>query len=163
MRAIAPLFRNPRLCAINSLPPARPSGKHRGITGPESKPTNGRPIAEIAMAIGTLAGLLDSCGFQDAGLQDHWSAFGLLKFSAAIATENESMDELFTAVMHARTLERDTDGEMFKWVRSVIEQWPEDSPYRKNAEELMDREVARKNGAKFEGDIETTHRQIHNN
>ena len=122
-----------------------------------------RPIAEIAIAIGTLAHLLDRCGFQDAGLQYVQSAFSLLKFSAAIATENESMDELFNAVMHARTLERDTGGEMFKWVRSVIEQWPEDSPYRKNAEELMDRAVARKNGAKFDGDIETTRRQIHNN
>jgi hypothetical protein len=122
-----------------------------------------RPIVEIATAIGTLAGLLDSCGFQHAGLQYHRSAFGLLKFSAAIATENESMDELFDAVMRARALERDTDGEMTKWVRSVIEQWPEDSPYRKNAEELMDRAAARKNGAKFEGDIETTPRQVHNN
>jgi hypothetical protein len=122
-----------------------------------------RPIADIAMAIGTLAGVLDSCGFKEAGLQYHQSAFGLLKFSAAIATENESMDELFNAVMHARTLERDTDGEIFKWVRSVIEQWPEDNSYRKNAEELMQRAIDRKNGAKFEGDIETTPRQIHHN
>ena len=122
-----------------------------------------RPIAEIAMAIGTLAALLDSCGFKDAGLQYHEAAFGLLKFSAAIATENESMDELFNAVMDARTLERDTDGEISKWVRSVIEQWPEGSPYRKNAEELMQRALARKKGAKFEGDIETNPRQIHNN
>ena len=122
-----------------------------------------RPIAEIAMAIGQLAGLLDICGFRDAGLQYHRAAFGLLKFSAAIATENESMDELFNALMDARTLGQDTDGEMFKWVRSVIEQWPEDSAYRKNAEDLMDRAVARKNGAKFEGDIETSPRQVHNN
>jgi hypothetical protein len=122
-----------------------------------------RPIADIAMAIGTLAGLLDSCGFKEAGLQYHQSAFGLLKFSAAIATENKSMDELFSAVMNARTLERDPDGEIFKWVRSVIEQWAEDSQYRKNAEELMQRALDRKNGAKFEGDIETTPRQIHHN
>ena len=73
------------------------------------------------------------------------------------------MDELFNAVMHARTLERDTDGEIFKWVRSVIVQWPEDSPYRKNAGELMRRAVARQNGATFEGDIETTPRQVINN
>jgi len=122
-----------------------------------------RPIKEIAMAIGTLAGLLDSCGFHDAGRQYQRSAFGLLKFSAAIATENQSMDELFDAVMHARAIDRDTDGEIFKWVRSIIEQWPEDSPYRKRGEELMDRAVARKKGVKFEGDIETTPRQIHNN
>ena len=40
------------------------------------------------MAIGTLAALLDSCGFEDAGLQYHQSAFGLLKFSATIATDS---------------------------------------------------------------------------
>jgi hypothetical protein len=45
-----------------------------------------RPVADIAMAIGTLGGLLDSCGFKEAGLQYYQSAFGLLKFSAAIAT-----------------------------------------------------------------------------
>ncbi len=78
--------------------------------------------------------------------------------SAAIATENKSMDELFSVVMNARILERDPDGEIFKWVRSVIEQWAEDSQYRKNAEELMQRALDRKNGAKFEGDIETTPR-----
>ncbi len=122
-----------------------------------------RPIAEIAMAIGTLAGLLDICDFKEAGLQYHQSAFGLFKFSAAIATENQAMDELYKAVMDARTLERDPDGEILKWVRSVIEQWAEDSQYRKNAEELMQRALDRKNGAKFEGDIETTPRQIHHN
>jgi len=122
-----------------------------------------RPIANIAMAIGTLARLLDSCGFKEAGLQYHQSAFGLLKFSAAIATENKSMDELFNAVMNARVLERDLDGEIFKWVRSVIEQWAEDSQYRKNAEELMQRALDRKSGARFEGDIDTNPRQIHHN
>jgi hypothetical protein len=122
-----------------------------------------RPIADIGMAIGTLGVLIDSCGFKEAGRQYHQSAFGLLKFSAAIATENKSMGELFHAVMSARALERDPDGEIFRWVRSVIEQWAEDSQYRKNAEELMQRALDRKNGAKFGGDIETTPRQIHQN
>jgi hypothetical protein len=122
-----------------------------------------RPIADIAMAIGTLGRLLDSCGFGEAGLQYHQSAFELLKFSAAIATENKSMDELFSAVMNARTLERDPDGEIFKWVRSVVDQWPEYSHYRRNAEELIQRALDRKNGAKFEGDIETAPRQVHHN
>ncbi len=122
-----------------------------------------RPITDIAMAIGTLADLLDSCGFKDAGLQYHRSAFELLQFSAAIATENKSMAELFNAVMQARALEQNPGGEIFTWVRSVIEQWPEDSQYRKNAEELMQRALDRQNGAKFEGDIETTLRQIHHN
>jgi len=122
-----------------------------------------RPIADIAIEIAKLAGMLDSCGFREASLQYQQSAFGLLKFSAAIAAENKSMDELFNAVMNARLLERGPDGEIFKWVRSVIEQWPEDSQYRTNAEELMQRARDRKNGATFEGDIETTPRQIHHN
>jgi hypothetical protein len=122
-----------------------------------------RPIAEIAMAIGMLARVLESSDFEEAAKQYHQSAFNLLKFSAAIATENRSMDELFNAVMHARTLERNPDGEIFKWVRSVIDQWPQDSSYRQNAEELMQRAVERQNGAMFEGDIATTPRQIHHN
>ncbi len=122
-----------------------------------------RPVAEIAMAIGTLARVLESCDFKEAAEQYHQSAFELLKFSAAIATENKSMDELFNAVMHARTLERNPDGEIFKWVRSVIDNWREDSDYRKNAEELMARAIQRLGGATFEGDIKTNHRQIHYN
>src|SRR5712692_10382626 len=50
----------------------------------------------------------------------------------------------------ARTLERNKDGEILKWVRSVIDQWPENSQHRKNAEELMQRAIARLDGAKFE-------------
>lgn len=122
-----------------------------------------RPIAEIAMAIGTLAHVLESCDFTEAAKQYHQSAFNLLKFSAAIATENRSMDELFNALMYARTLERNPDGEIFKWVRSVIDRWPKDSSYRRNAEELIRRAVDRQNGATFEGDISTTPRQIHHN
>lgn len=122
-----------------------------------------RPIAEIAARIGTLASLLDICDFREAGRQYHQSAFELLKFAAAVATENRSMDELFHAVMVGRTLEREKDGEVFKWVRSVIDQWSEDSQYRKNAEDLMQRAMARLDGAKFEGDIKTTPRQVHHN
>jgi hypothetical protein len=122
-----------------------------------------RPLADIAVPIGMLASHLDSCEFKEAGRQYRKSAFELLKFAAAIATENRSMDELFNAVMAGRTLEREKGGEIFKWVRSVIDEWPEDSQYRKNAEELMQRAIARLDGAKFEGDIKTTPRQIHHN
>ena len=73
------------------------------------------------------------------------------------------MDELFNAVMTARMIERDKNGEIFKWVRSVIDNWREDSDYRKNAEELMERAMQRLDGATFEGDIKTTPRQIHHN
>ena len=122
-----------------------------------------RPLTDIAIQIGMLASVLDRCDFKEAARQYHQSAFELVKFAAAIATENRSMDDLFNAVMMARTLERDKDGGIFKWVRSVIDQWPEDSQYRKNAEELMQRGIARLDGVKFEGDIKTTPRQIHHN
>jgi hypothetical protein len=122
-----------------------------------------RPLAEIAIQIGILASLLDRCDFKEAARRYQQSAFDVVKFAAAIASENRSMDELFNAVMMAKVLERDKDGAIFKWVRSVIDQWPEDSQYRKNAEELMQRAIARLDGAKFEGDIKTTPRQIHHN
>lgn len=81
----------------------------------------------------------------------------------AEGNENRNMNELFHAVMTARMIERDKDGEIFKWVRSIIDNWREDSDYRKNAEELMERAIQRLDGASFEGDIKTTHRQIHHN
>jgi|HubBroStandDraft_1064217.scaffolds.fasta_scaffold418293_2 hypothetical protein len=56
--------------------------------------------------VGELAGLLDICGFDDAGLQYHRSAFGLLKFSVAVATENKSMDG------QQKTVEEDRGGRL---------------------------------------------------
>ena len=73
------------------------------------------------------------------------------------------MDELFRAAMVGNMLERDKDGPILKWVCSVIEGWPEDSQYRKNAEELIQNAIARLDGAVFEGDIKTTPLQIHQN
>ena len=122
-----------------------------------------RPIASIALPIGMLATLLDSCGFKDAAREYRQSAFELLKFATAIGTENRSMDEVFHAVMQARILENDADGEIFLWVRSIVDSWSGDSQYRKNAEELIRQWIARKDGATFEGDFQTTHRQIHHN
>jgi len=122
-----------------------------------------RPIVEVAVQITTLAAMLGSAGFKDAAEQYRASAFELVKFAAAIATENENMDELFNAVTHARMIEQEKDGEIFRWIRSVIDKWPDDSEYRKNAEELLQRWMARKEGVKFEGDVETNHLQIHQN
>jgi hypothetical protein len=110
-----------------------------------------------------LASLLDLCDFKEAARQYQQAAFEVVKLAAAIASENRSMDELFNAVMMGRTLERDKDGEVFKWVRSVIDQWPEGSQYRRNAEDLLQRAIARLAGARFKGDIKTTPRQIHHN
>jgi len=122
-----------------------------------------RPLVDIALQITTLAALLESTAFEDAAREYRASAFQLIKFSAAIATENENIDELYNAVTHARMLERDKNGEVFLWIRSIIDQWSETSEYRRNVEELLRRWIARKEGAVFEGDIKTTHRQIHQN
>ncbi len=135
----------------------------QATTKSQYRSVTSRPVAEIAVSIGMLATLLDSCGFKEIALPYRKSAFEIIQFSAAIATENRSMDDLFNAVMLAGTLERNKDGEIFKWVRSVIDQWPEDSQYRKNAEELTQRALARLDGTQFEGDIKTTPRQIHHN
>ena len=125
--------------------------------------TISRPLVDVAIPIMMLAGLLKSCGFGESAASYRTSAFEILQFSAAIATENRNMDELFNAVMTARMIERDKNGEIFKWIRSVIDNWREDSDYRKNAEELMERATQRLDGATFEGDIKTTHLQIHHN
>jgi hypothetical protein len=45
----------------------------------------------------------------------------------------------------------------------VVDEWPIDSPYRRVAEALIARAAARAQGATFDGDIQTSPRQIHNN
>lgn len=134
---------------------ATANSRYRAVTS--------RPVAEIAITIGTLARLLESSDLHETALPYRKSAFEIIRFSAAIAEENQSMDELYNALMLARTLERDKDGEIFKWIRSIIDQWPEESEYRKNAEYLMQRALDRLDGAEFEGDIQTTPRQVHYN
>ena len=137
------------------LAQATARSKYRSITS--------RPLVDVAIPITMLAGLLESCGFKESANSYRTSAFEIIQFSAAVATENRNMDELFHAVMTARMIERDKDGEIFKWVRSIIDNWREDSDYRKNAEELMARAIQRIDGTSFEGDIKTTYRQIHHN
>jgi hypothetical protein len=122
-----------------------------------------RPVVEIAIQITTLAALLGSAGFKDAAREYRASAFRLMKFAAAIATENKNIDDLFHAVLSARMIEQEKNGEVFLWIRSIVDQWPEDTEHRKNAEELLRRWIARKDGVKFEGDIVTNHLQIHQN
>jgi hypothetical protein len=137
------------------LAQATARSKYRSITS--------RPLVDVAIPITMLAGLLESCGFKESANSYRTSAFEIIQFSAAVATENRNMDELFHAVMTARMIERDKDGEIFKWVRSIIDNWREDSDYRKTAEELMARAIQRLDGTSFEGDIKTTYRQIHHN
>ena len=71
------------------------------------------------------------------------------------------MDELFNAVMHARTWNATRMANIE--LGAVNHNWREDSDYRKNAEELMARAIQRLGGATFEGDVKTNHRQIHYN
>ncbi len=122
-----------------------------------------RPLAEIATWIGTLARVLESCDLREIALQYDRSAVEIIQFSAAIANEHGAVDDLYHALMTARVLERDKDGEIFKWIESIILQWPKDSDNRKNAEYLLQRSKDRLAGKRFEGDIETTHLQIHHN
>lgn len=103
---------------------------------------------------------MEISGFEQSAASYKQSAFEIIKFSAAVATENRSMDDLFDALMKALAIERDQNGEIFKWIRSVIGNWREDSDYRKNAEAMMERSKQRLDGANFEGDIKTTHLQI---
>jgi len=137
------------------LAQATANSRYRSVTA--------RPVSDVALSIETLARVLESCELTEIALGYHQSALQLLRFAAAIATEHGSKDDLYTVLMVARTLERDKNGEIFKWVRTIIEQWPPDDEYRRNAEELLARALARLDGARFEGDIETTPRQIHHN
>lgn len=137
------------------LAQATARSRYRSITS--------RPLADVVVWITTLAGVLESSGFTESAGSYKASAFEIIRLSAAVATENRSMDELFNAVMTARMIECDKNGEIFKWVWSVIDGWKKDSEYRRNAEELMDRAMQRLDGTTLDGDIKTTHFQIHHN
>lgn len=113
----------------------------------------------MGVNIGVLSLLLDSCGFEEAGRLYKNLAFEHMKLAAAIATENKSMDELFNVVMSATAIEC-KDGEVYAWLRSIVGGWSKDSQYRKDAEELIGRAVARMDGGELEGDIRATPRQI---
>ena len=69
------------------LAQATARSKYRWITS--------RPLVDVAIPITMLAGLLESCGFNDGAASYRTSAFEILQFSAAVATENRNMDELF--------------------------------------------------------------------
>jgi hypothetical protein len=122
-----------------------------------------RPLVDVAIAITILAGLLETASFPDAAKEYRASAFQLFKFAAAIATEHRNMDELFNAVLYARMLETKKDGQVIQWIRSIVDGWREDSEYRKNAEELLQRWLQRLDGQTFDGDIQTNYKQIHQN
>lgn len=122
-----------------------------------------RPVVDIAVQITTLAGLLDSTGFAEPAGDYRASALQLFKFGTAIATENQNMDELYNALANARMLESKKDGEIFQWIRSISNQWPETSEYRQAMEDLLSRWSARQEGVVFEGDVSVHPRQIHYN
>ena len=122
-----------------------------------------RPVTDIAAEVTRLAVLLEHADLRQAAAEYRKSAFELFKFAAAIAAENHKMDDLLHAVTAARLVETEIDGEVFRWIRSIIDQWPEGSEYRTNAEWLLQRWIERREGKEFEGDIQTNARQIHQN
>jgi hypothetical protein len=121
------------------------------------------PVIEIATEVTKLATSLESTGFTDAARYYDSASLDLLKFAAAIATENGNIDELFKAAVSARMVGPRGSGEGLRWARSLVETWPEDSEYRRTAEELFSRSMQRQKGEQFENDIQTTPRQIHHN
>jgi len=121
------------------------------------------PVIEIATEVIKLATSLESTGFKDAARYYDSASLELLRFAAAVATENGNIDELLKAVVTARMVGPKGSDEGLRWARSIVETWPEDSEYRRVAEELFNRTIQRQEGAEFENDIQTTPRQIHHN
>ncbi len=119
-----------------------------------------QPLVHIATVVGTLATVMDSCGLKVPAVEYRRSAFELLKFATAIAEEINAIDHVFPAVMHARILETDPNGEIIRWVRGKVDSWPEDGEQRKAGEQLLKNWHARKAGVEFDGDIKTTPRQV---
>jgi hypothetical protein len=83
------------------LAQATARSKYRSITS--------LPLVDIAINVTMLVGLLESSGFKESAGSYRVSAFEIIQFSAAVATENRSMEELYNAVMTARMIGRETD------------------------------------------------------
>ena len=122
-----------------------------------------RPMMETALQIVVLAGVLENSDFPGAAQQYRDSAFRLFKFAAAIATENKNMDELSEAVMGVLIVDASEDGEALAWSRSIVAAWDPEGEHRLGAERFTSRILQRRKGVKFENDIDTNSRQIHQN
>ena len=67
------------------LAQATARSKYRSVTS--------RPLTDVAVSVAMLAGLLETSGFEQMVASYRASAFELIRFSAAVATETRSMDE----------------------------------------------------------------------
>jgi hypothetical protein len=122
-----------------------------------------RPLIETAKQVTVLASILGHTEFTVAAREYRDAAFQLFKFAAAIATENENMDELFDAVTLGLLLDSSGSGAALAWSRSIVDGWSRESDYRIRAEEFMNRQNQRRQGLQFENDIKTSGRQVHEN
>lgn len=92
---------------------------------------------------------------------DYFSASGLqvIKLVAWICEETNDESQLPGAVSAAVLLSEDASGESVKWAQQAIA-GIKDQEVKQTAQFLFDRAIRRRSGEEFEGDIETTTRQI---
>ncbi len=134
------------------LASATAKSQYRGMTA--------RPLADLAIWVLTVARTIQALGLDAVAKQYESNSFQLIEFAAEIATEASSDEDLHHVLGLARLLETQADGEVITWIRSRASIWPESSSYRTTIEELIQKTIARLNGKVFEGDIQTTKRQI---
>jgi hypothetical protein len=120
-------------------------------------------IIKVAKEITVLAGLLESADFDTAGQQFRNSAFQIFRMAAEIAIETKNIDAIFEVAIGVLVIETSENGEILAWSRSIVSQWKAESEYRKRAEEFTARTIQRLRGVRFETDIRTTDRQVHEN
>ena len=92
---------------------------------------------------------------------ERYSASGLqiCKLAAWISAENDDESELQGAAIAALLISPSSTGEAIDWAREGISRI-KDSQIKQDVQFLFDRGMKRRSGETFEGDVETTHRQV---
>jgi hypothetical protein len=121
------------------------------------------PLVKMATCVRFLAGVLDQAEFKEAGRQYRKSGLELLRLAAAVASQSADLDGQFQVATTALLLDDSPDGEGFALWHAMVDRWSPESEYRKRAEAFADRVLQRRGGVKFESDIKTTARQVHEN
>lgn len=122
-----------------------------------------RAIVRTAVEFAKLAGVLSASDFVGLAKPYRDTAFDLFQFAASVAVETHNEEEVRDATMQALMIEDVANGPVMQWVRSTIGLLPVNSEVRETSDRQIERFLQRLQGKRFDNDIQTTSRQVHQN
>jgi len=131
----------------------------------EARVRHGAPAALVRIVDAISPWILNLAGEGLNELSDRYSvsALQICKLAASVALQDNNEEELFTAAVKALTTKRAPTGEAVDFALAIIAQI-KDEKIRQKTQELFDRTINMyQGGAKVEGPLKTTPRQIYEN